>query len=224
MKKLYNKIFDTIHHRNLIMERKISAKIDAYIIDLKDALSSKIRELGTAASAAAASESNGNANTIDNGSGSTGTTANTTAGTTIDQLCKQLTKFVYEYEKLKLTKEDFMKRKRVKNMVPIQQRCLAKRANGEQCTRKKKEGCDYCGTHTKGVPCSIMDDENDGDKPKLNQQSVNIWVQNIKGIEYFIDGSQNVYKHEDVINNSTNPRIIAKYSKSEAGAFSISFL
>ena len=206
------------------MERKISAKTDAYIIDLKDALSSKIRELGTAASAAAASESNGNANTIDNGSGSTGTTANTTAGTTIDQLCKQLTKFVYEYEKLKLTKEDFMKRKRVKNMVPIQQRCLAKRANGEQCTRKKKEGCDYCGTHTKGVPCSIMDDENDGDKPKLNQQSVNIWVQNIKGIEYFIDSSQNVYKHEDVINNSTNPRIIAKYSKSETGAFSIAFL
>ena len=199
------------------MERKISGKIDTYIIDLKDALSSKIRELGTAASAAAASESNGNTNTIDNGSGS--------SGTTIDQLCKQLTKFIYEYEKLKLTKEDFMKRKRVKNMVPIQQRCLAKRANGEQCTRKKKEGCDYCGTHTKGVPCSIMDDEKDGgDNPKLNQQSVNIWVQNIKGIEYFIYGSQNVYKHEDVINNSTNPRIIAKYSKSESGAFSIAFL
>lgn len=217
MKKLYNKTSDTIHQRNLIMERKISAKIDTYIIDLKDALSSKIRELGTAASAAAATESIGN--TTD------GFTDGTTAGTAIDQLCKQLTKFVYEYEKLKLTKEDFMKRKRVKNMVPIQQRCLAKRANGEQCTRKKKEGCDYCGTHTKGVPCSIMDDEKDGvDNPKLNQQNVNIWVQNIKGIEYFIDGSQNVYKHEDVINNSTNPRIIAKYSKSESGAFSIAFL
>jgi hypothetical protein len=198
------------------MERRISGKIDAYIIDLKDALSSKIRELGTAASAAAASES---------GTGTGTGSDNCVANTTIDQLCKQLTTFVYEYEKLKLTKEDFMKRKRVKNTVPIQERCLAKRANGEQCTRKKKEGCDYCGTHTKGVPCSIMDnDEENGDKTKLNQQSVNIWVQNIKGIEYFIDGSQNVYKHEDVINNSTNPRIIAKYSKSESGAFSIAFL
>lgn len=191
------------------MERKIAGKIDAYIIDLKDALSSKIRELGTAASAAAASVS-----------------ASESSGTPIEQLCKQLTTFVYEYEKLKLTKEDFMKRKRVKNTVPIQQRCLAKRANGEQCTRKKKEGCDYCGTHTKGVPCSIMDDDvnENGEKPKSNQQSVNIWVQNIRGIEYFIDSSQNVYKHEDVINNSTNPRIIAKYSKSESGAFSIAFL
>ena len=198
------------------MERRISGKIDAYIIDFKDALSSKIRELGTAASAAAASESGG--------AGTNNCVAGAGGNTTIDQLCKQLTTFVYEYEKLKLTKEDFMKRKRVKNTVPIQERCLAKRANGEQCTRKKKEGCDYCGTHTKGVPCSIMDNEENGDKSKLNQQSVNIWVQNIKGIEYFIDGSQNVYKHEDVINNSTNPRIIAKYSKSETGAFSIAFL
>jgi hypothetical protein len=56
----------------------------------------------------------------------------------------------------------------------------------------------YCGTHTKGVPCSIMD-KNESDAPKPNQESINIWVQNIKGIEYFIDGSHNVYKHEDVI-------------------------
>lgn len=200
------------------MERRISSKIDSYIIELKDAFSLKIRQLGSAASAAVASEINGNG---------TNTTAcvEVSTNTTIDQLCKQLTSFVYEYEKLKLSKEDFMKRKRVKNTVPIELRCLAKRANGEQCTRKKKDGCDYCGTHTKGVPCSIMDDnEENCDKVKLSQQSVNIWVQNIKGIEYFIDGSQNVYKHEDVINNSANPRIIAKYTKNSSGTFSIAFL
>lgn len=199
------------------MERRISSKIDTYIIDLKDAVSLKIRQLGSAASAAVASEVNG----IETNN----STIVSSTSTTIDQFCKQLTSFVYEYEKLKLSKEDFMKRKRVKNTVPIELRCLAKRANGEQCTRKKKEGCDYCGTHTKGVPCSIMDDhEENSDKVKLNQQSVNIWVQNIKGIEYFIDGSQNVYKHEDVINNSPNPRIIAKYTKSNSGTFSIAFL
>lgn len=194
------------------MERRITGKIDAYIIGMKDALSLKIREAGTAASAAASDACTHGHGHVD-------------ASAIIDQLCKQITSYVYQYEKLKLTKEDFMKRKRVKNTVAVEQRCLAKRANGEQCTRKKKEGCDYCGTHTKGVPCSIMDDENGtDDKPKLNQQSVNIWVQNIKGIEYFIDSSQNVYKHEDVINGYTNPRIIAKYSKSESGAFSITFL
>lgn len=198
------------------MERRISSKIDNYIIEFKDAVSLKIRQLGSAASAAVASEVN------EREPNDSVIVASTNA--TIDQFCKQITSFVYEYEKLKLSKEDFMKRKRVKNTVPIELRCLAKRANGEQCTRKKKEGCDYCGTHTKGVPCSIMDDENDESTPKVNKQSVNIWVQNIKGIEYFIDGSHNVYKHEDVINNSENPRIIAKYSKSESGAFSIAFL
>ena len=182
------------------MERRIGTKIESYIIEFKDAISSKIRELG-----------------IDS------TESTNPPNAALENLCKQLTSFVYEYEKLKLAKEDFMKRKRVKNMVPIQQRCLAKRANGEQCTRKKKEGCDYCGTHTKGVPCSIMD-QDQSDTPKPNQESINIWVQNIKGIEYFIDGSKNVYKHEDVINNSTNPRIIAKYAKNDIGAFSISFL
>jgi len=182
------------------MERRIGEKIEDYIIGFKDAISSKIRELGTSSS------SSDHENNV-----------------VVEQMCKKLMSFVYEYDKLKLGKEDFMKRKRVKNMVPIQQRCLAKRANGEQCTRKKKEGCDYCGTHTKGVPCNIMD-ENESTTPKSNQESVNIWVQNIKGIEYFIDGSHNVYKHEDVINNSTNPRIIAKYTKSESGAFSMSFL
>lgn len=185
------------HYIKPNMERRIGTKIESYIIEFKDAISSKIRELGT--------ESTNPANAA------------------LENLCKQLTSFVYEYEKLKLVKEDFMKRKRVKNMVPIQQRCLAKRANGEQCTRKKKEGCDYCGTHTKGVPCSIMDQDH-SDTPKPNQESINIWVQNIKGIEYFIDGSKNIYKHEDVINNSTNPRIIAKYAKNDIGAFSISFL
>lgn len=198
------------------MERRIGTKIESYIIDFKDAISSKIRELGIASTSSIASTAYTNpanaANACENGNNAA-----------LENLCKQLTLFVYDYEKLKLVKEDFMKRKRVKNMVPLQQRCLAKRANGEQCTRKKKEGCDYCGTHTKGVPCSIMD-KNESDAPKPNQESINIWVQNIKGIEYFIDGSHNVYKHEDVINNSTNPRIIAKYAKNDVGAFSISFL
>ena len=71
------------------MERRISGKIDAYIIDFKDALSSKIRELGTAASAAAASESGG--------AGTNNCVAGAGGNTTIDQLCKQLTTFVYEY-------------------------------------------------------------------------------------------------------------------------------
>ena len=189
------------------MERRIAGKIDAYTITFKDDVSSKIREVNAAMTAALANKEQ-QQNHLQ-----------------IDSLCKQLISFVYDYDKLKLSKEDFMKRKRVKNIVPAQYRCHAKRANGEQCTRKKKVGCDYCGTHTKGVPNSIMDDAANGSSSaiKVSQQNVNVWVQNIKGIEYFIDAKNNVYKHEDVIENSANPQIIAKCSKHDSGMYSIEF-
>jgi hypothetical protein len=202
------------------MERRIGAKIDSYSIAFKDEVASKLRDLN-AAVAAVAAVSNTKHNAIDNKDKD-----QQMQNQQVDGLFKQIISFVYDYDKLKLTKEDFMKRKRVKNIVPAQHRCHAKRANGEQCTRKKKTGCDYCGTHTKGVPNSIMDDVANGSLStiKVSQQNVNVWVQNIKGIEYFIDAKNNVYKHEDVIENSVNPQIIAKCSKNESGQHSIEFL
>ena len=127
------------------MERRLSGKIDAHTIAFKDDVSSKIREVNAAMTAALSKQDQQDQQQQNQ--------------LQIDSLCKQLISFVYDYEKLKLSKEDFMKRKRVKNIVPAQHRCHAKRANGEQCTRKKKVGCDYCGTHTKGAPNSIMEDE-----------------------------------------------------------------
>ena len=61
-----------------------------------------------------------------------------------------LLQYIYDYEKLSFGKEDCTKRKRVKNVVPMFELCCAKRANGEQCTRRKKEDSpEYCGTHIK---------------------------------------------------------------------------
>jgi len=200
------------------MERRIGAKIDSYTIAFKDEAASKLRDLNAAVAALSNEKHDAGDKNKDQ--------QNQQMQIKIDGLFKQVISFVYDYEKLKLTKEDFMKRKRVKNIVPAQHRCHAKRANGEQCTRKKKAGCDYCGTHTKGVPNSIMDDAENGSSSatKVTQQNVNVWVQNIKGIEHFIDSNNNVYKHEDVIENSANPQIIAKCSKNESGQYSIEFL
>ena len=202
------------------MERRIGAKIDSYTIAFKDEVASKLRDLNVAVAAL----SNEKHETGDKDKDQQMQNQQS-QNKQVDGLFKQIISFVYDYEKLKLTKEDFMKRKRVKNIVPSQYRCHAKRANGEQCTRKKKAGCDYCGTHTKGVPSSIMDDAADGSQSAIvSQQNINVWVQNIKGIEYFIDSKNNVYKHEDVIDNTANPQIIAKCSKNETGLYSIEFL
>ena len=123
----------------------------------------------------------------------------------------QLLQYIYDYDRLSFNKEDFMKRKRVKNFVPIFDRCCAKRATNEQCTRRKKDGNEYCGTHMKGTPHGII--ENNNEDVKVNTQKVEVWAQDIKGIVYYIDKFNNVYQPEDIIVNKINPKIIAKYVK-----------
>jgi hypothetical protein len=116
---------------------------------------------------------------------------------------------IYNYECLVLTKEDVSKRKRIKNCIPRCNRCIAKRANGEQCTRKQKEGYDYCGTHVKGVPHGIITDET-MNNTELEMMNADVFAKDIHGIVYYIDQYNNVYKTEDILNEKKNPEIIAK--------------
>jgi hypothetical protein len=122
----------------------------------------------------------------------------------------QLIQYIYDYDRLCFGKEDFAKRKRVKNVVPFFDRCCAKRANEEQCTRRKKEGSEYCGTHMKGSPHGIIDAQPEN---KTTIQKIEVWAQDIQGIIYYIDKMGNVYQAEDIVVNKTNPKIIAKYLK-----------
>ena len=125
--------------------------------------------------------------------------------------------FINEYEKLKFDKEDFQSKKRVKNAIPLIHRCNAKRANGEQCTRKRKDGYDFCGTHTKGIPNgSIQIDTNIQTTYKIE-----VIVQNINGIVYYLDQENNIYRTEDILSNKENPQVVAKYIKNEDGSFHI---
>ena len=117
-------------------------------------------------------------------------------------------KFVYDFDGLALTKEDFQKRKRVKNVVPHFERCTAKRANGDQCTRRKKDGCCFCGTHVKGTPHGVITPDGETSKGVVK---IEVWVQEIKGINYYIDSNKNVYRAEDIIGNRPAPKVIAKW-------------
>ena len=91
-----------------------------------------------------------------------------------------LLQFIYDYQPLEFTKTDFQKRKRVKNVVPYFERCCALRANGEQCTRRKKDSEKFCGTHIKGIP--------HGEINQVTQEPTHtkriVWAQDIKGIMY----------------------------------------
>ena len=131
-------------------------------------------------------------------------------GLTKNEQVNQLLQYIYDQEQLSFNKEDFQKRKRVKNVVPLFDRCCAKRASCEQCTRRKKNGSEYCGTHVKGTPHGIVETQ---DECKNTTQKIEVCAKDIQGIVYYIDNNNNVYQAEDIIKNKINPKIIAKYVK-----------
>ena len=121
-----------------------------------------------------------------------------------------LIQFIFDYNNIVITKADFTKRKRVKNIVPFHERCCALRANAQQCTRRKKISEKFCGTHIKGIPHGEITNDNKSAKIIKKRE---IWAQDIGGIIYYIDCENNVYDHHDIINNTMNPKVIAKYEK-----------
>jgi len=133
----------------------------------------------------------------------------------------ELIEFIYEYERLALNKDDFVKRKRVKNTIPNINRCNACRANGEQCTRRRKENSEFCGTHFKGTPHGLTTEPN---SQNTNMKSVDIFAEDIQGIIYYIDKFNNVYKNSDILEGIQNPGIIGKYTKSDDGVYQVKIM
>ena len=128
-----------------------------------------------------------------------------------------LLQFIYDFPIFSITKLDLQKRKRIKNSVPFNERCCALRANNEQCTRRKKNGEKFCGTHIKGIPHGEI---KAGEQVQETTKKVDVWAQDIKGIIYFIDNDGNVYDPQHVHQNQKNPSVIAKYIK-ENGEYKI---
>ena len=123
----------------------------------------------------------------------------------------ELVQYIYDFPQLTFLPQDFQKRKRVKNIVPFFERCCALRANGEQCTRRKKDHPKFCGTHVKGTPHGEITQT---ETPKTHTKKT-CWAQEIKGIIYYIDDDGNVYDTDDILGEAINPRIIAKYIKND---------
>lgn len=103
------------------MERRLNKKVEEYLIQFKNEIAKRLQNI---------------VDGLEQTNSQIGSHVSLCEETKFK--CNSLAGFVYNYEKLRLTKDDFMKRKRIKSVVPIYDRCCAKRANGEQCTRRKK--------------------------------------------------------------------------------------
>ena len=129
------------------------------------------------------------------------------ANSSLIDISSDFLQFIYDYDGLKLDKDDFTKRRRVQTQIPVYLRCQARRANGEQCTRKKKDNMCYCGTHDKNRPHGVIDITNNENKLK----KIEVRLQEINGILYYIDNFNNIYKTEDIVSNVVNPKVILNY-------------
>ncbi len=166
------------------MKKKITTKVDNYIIDFKNSIKDYIQDNKLEIK----NSINEDENEISN-----------------------FLKFVYDYKSIEFDSEDFQKRKRIKNKVPDFNRCCALKSNGERCSRKvKEEGqTNYCGTHIKGIPYgSILDTS--AAETKQNEKKVEVWIQEVNGIEWYIDNELNVYDVNDIKNGSSNPKVVHK--------------
>ena len=101
-------------------------------------------------------------------------------------------------------------------MVPDYDRCCALRANQDRCSRKRKGSDLYCGTHLKGIPHGSIETKNVNKK-----KSIELWVEEIQGIVYYIDALNNVYSHEDIIQSVENPRVISTWKINDKGEYQI---
>lgn len=128
-----------------------------------------------------------------------------------------ITSYITNYDLLQLSKNDFMKRKRNKNSIPLYMRCSACRASGEQCSRKRKDDKEYCGTHEKNRPHGIVDSK----LPSNELKRVEIWLQEINGIIYYVDANGNIYNTEDILQNKINPKVVDNYKVLENGRWAI---
>tara|TARA_B100000161_G_C33343879_1_gene321395 strand:- start:27 stop:545 length:519 start_codon:yes stop_codon:yes gene_type:complete len=135
-----------------------------------------------------------------------------------EKVLGEFMRYIYDYPSLKLEKTDFQKRRRVTNTVPLFERCNAIIAGGEQCTRRKKQNCKFCGTHCNKQPHGVINNEG---KSIPQMKKVEVWVEIIKGIHYYIDANHNVYMPGDIISGSTKPRIIGKWKKNADGVYDI---
>ena len=117
------------------------------------------------------------------------------------------------------TIQEQTKVKRKRKSIPKEQCCLGRKQFGEQCTRRKKNGSDFCGSHMKSLPYGRIDDQKEhlckvkgkrGRKKKKvsieeNEEYIQTWIDKDLGDKYLIDKYNTVYT-----NNPESPKIIGK--------------
>ena len=86
-------------------------------------------------------------------------------------------------------------------------RCLAKRGAGDRCTRRRREGQMFCGTHCKSTPNGVV---SSADEHLEGWEKLEVSVETNRGIPYFVDRQGYVYHYGDILQRVHNPRRVGR--------------
>ena len=113
---------------------------------------------------------------------------------TLDELYE---KYCIDDLKIDYTK----KKKRKKNkQLGKDELCMAKKADGCQCTRRRKENNEYCGKHLGNLKFGRIDDD---EKYKDTDKYIKTMHEKINGNDYLVDENNVVYSFD-----KNNPTVI----------------
>lgn len=133
----------------------------------------------------------------------------------------ELYQFINDLEKPVILPGEFASSKKPIPIVKEEERCVAIIMNGKQCQRKKTKNSCYCGTHGKQLSTTtasssqVISVEGGGGATTdetipqtVCMEKVEVEIREIRGIPYYVDKRNNVYKHEEI--HQPNPTIIGK--------------
>ena len=118
----------------------------------------------------------------------------------------ELVEYIYNYPRFQVNLSKYEKKKREpKKIPPINERCTAKRSNGEQCSRRKKKHFEFCGTH--------LNHSDAPSQPSLIEKE--LVATNVNGILHYVGEKGLVFSPEDVLRGSVNPKHIGYFNGNE---------
>ena len=99
-----------------------------------------------------------------------------------------------------------IKKKKKKNKLEPNCLCMARKQDGNQCTRRRKDNNEYCGKHIKNRRFGRIDEHSYNiDKLAENDNYIMTWVEVFDGEEYLVDSNNVVYSRD-----ISSPKIVGK--------------
>tara|TARA_B110000211_G_C14031003_1_gene532130 strand:+ start:163 stop:672 length:510 start_codon:yes stop_codon:yes gene_type:complete len=93
--------------------------------------------------------------------------------------------------------------KKKKKTKTVEKRiCMAKKADGYQCTRRRRDNSDYCGKHINKIKFGRIDDE---EKYASDEKYIKTTKTILNGDYYLVDEANTVYSY-----SKTSPVLIGK--------------